>query len=107
MDDVIITGIAPTQVNGEWRFDEFNWTVVAPQDSTGHGLIGTVFGGANTDTANPAIPGNPGSCGYGVFDGVDDYISVADNDFLDFTDEVTITAWVFVNSLAAGDMTLV
>jgi hypothetical protein len=107
VDDVSITGIAPTQVNGEWRFDEFNWNVLVPQDSTGHGLVGTVLGGANTDTASPAIPGNPGSCGYGVFDGVDDYISVTDNDFLDFTDEVTITAWVFVNSLAGGNMTLV
>lgn len=62
----------------EWHFDEDEWTGTAGEviDSSGNGMHGTANGGATTASASPAISGDPGTCGYGVFDGVDDRVEV-------------------------------
>ena len=69
---------------GWWKLDE---TATPALDSSGSGFSGTWTG--NTYTVGKFS--NAAS-----FDGVDDYISVADNDALDVsaTDNFTISAWV-------------
>ncbi|MDA8621361.1 LamG domain-containing protein, partial [Psychrosphaera sp.] len=42
--------------------------------------------------------GSPGTCHYGVFDGVDDYIEVEDRDSLDNTSQITLSAWFKADS---------
>lgn len=62
----------------EWRMDEAVWngTTGEAADNTGNGNDGTSVNGASTTDVNPAIPGDPGTCGYGVFDGTDDFVDV-------------------------------
>ncbi|MDM3870888.1 LamG domain-containing protein [Porticoccus sp. W117] len=91
------------QPTHEWRFDEASWTSTAGvvDDNIGSNN-GTVLNdtGANSNTTlastaqvNPAIAtdasGN-GTCGYGVFDGSNDYIEVNNT----ITGDFTITAWI-------------
>lgn len=45
-------------------------------DSSGNGRNGTAGGGAQTAGANPAVPGNPGTCRYGTFNGTTSYVDV-------------------------------
>ena len=80
----------------EWRFDETLWAGVANEvkDNAANSLDGTSVNGATTDDSNPALSGATGTCGYGDFDGNNDYVEVADNNLLDLTTELTLTAWV-------------
>jgi MSHA biogenesis protein MshQ len=61
----------------EYRMDESAWNGTAGEvtDQTGN-LPGTALNGVTTDGVNPAVAGDPGTCRYGTFDGVDDYIQV-------------------------------
>jgi MSHA biogenesis protein MshQ len=61
-----------------YRMDEASWSGTANEveDSSGNGNHGTAVGGASTSGISPAIPGTTGTCRYGQFDGVDDYVSV-------------------------------
>lgn len=79
-----------------WRMDAAAWTGAANEvvDSSGNGLHGRAFNGANTAVLTPAIPGSPGTCRYGAFDGVNDYVETADNALLDVTDELTVMMWL-------------
>jgi MSHA biogenesis protein MshQ len=79
-----------------WSLNQLSWNGTAGEvlDLSGNGLHGTSSGGANTANVAPAIAGNPGSCQYGVFDGNDDFVQVADNALLDITDELTVMMWV-------------
>ncbi|MCW8196637.1 LamG domain-containing protein [Proteobacteria bacterium 005FR1] len=82
--------------DAEWRFDEFGWTGSAGEvlDSSPNGGNGTAYNGASTSSVLPAVGGSPGTCYYGEFDGVDDYVEVPSDAALDFTSGLTITAWV-------------
>ncbi len=77
---------------GAWLMDENSWGDVI--DYSGNGLDGTAFNGATTDDASPVISGTPGTCSYGVFDGVDDYVSIPHNSLLDGTTGLTYTIWI-------------
>lgn len=55
--------------------------------------------GLSTDNTLPALTGNIGTCGYGSFDGVNDYIEISDDPKLDFQTALTITAWINPHSL--------
>jgi MSHA biogenesis protein MshQ len=55
----------------------------------------------NTNGTNPAIAGNPGTCRYGQFDGVDDYVQLPSS-ISDLTGSFTITAWINAEGLNAG-----
>ncbi len=67
-----------------WKFTEGSGTIA--YDSVGDN-DGTLLGGAGY--------ASDGVCGYAVeLDGIDDYIEVPDDDSLDFTDEITIEAWI-------------
>lgn len=65
-------------LTANYMMDETAWNGSADevQDSSTGGLHGTAAGGATTAGTNPARPGSPGTCRYGVFDGNDDYIQV-------------------------------
>ncbi len=82
----------------EFRFDECAWSNAANQvinsiDSSTHG---TAINGANTSQNPPAaIAGDPGTCGYGVFDGNDDYVALPN--MANYNTSFTITAWINAN----------
>ncbi|MEM1175586.1 MAG: DUF6701 domain-containing protein [Pseudomonadota bacterium] len=100
VDDICLSG--NQQVS--YYFDEELWAGAADEvvDSGSGGLSGVAVGGVTTFQSSPAIPGNPGSCRYGDFDGVDDYIEVADDPALDFETAVTVGAWINPRSLPSG-----
>lgn len=77
-----------------WNFEESSWTGSANEvvDSTGNGYNGTANNGAVTDNVTPAIPGSPGTCRYGSFDGSNDYIGVSN--FPNQSGSFTIAAWI-------------
>jgi len=78
-----------------YRFDESAWNGTSGQviDASGNGRDGTAQGGADTTSADPAISGDPGTCGYGTFDGSNDYVSVSNlSDTLNGT--ATLAFWV-------------
>lgn len=79
------------------RMEEASWGDGATaSDSSGRGNDGTVEGDSATSIDSPAIPGSPGTCRYGSFNGVDQYITVDHDDSLEASnnDAVTVTAWV-------------
>ncbi len=63
-----------------YTMDEAAWngTTGEVKDSSGNNRHGTALAPNGPTTANtaPARPGNPGTCGYGVFDGSNDYVTV-------------------------------
>ncbi|MDT8383716.1 MAG: LamG-like jellyroll fold domain-containing protein [Gammaproteobacteria bacterium] len=78
-----------------WRMDEAAWSSAAGQveDQSGNGYHGTAVNGPATDTTTPALTGSPGTCGYGVFDGNNDYVALPAG-FPNLTGSFTITAWI-------------
>jgi len=76
-----------------WPMEEPLWdgTPNEVMDWRSNGHDGQAINGPTTTIANPAIAGDPGTCGYGVFDGNDDYIQLPG--FPDFTSDFTITGW--------------
>ena len=79
----------------EFRMDEPIWSGAAGEvlDSAGHGYDATAANGAVTSSAGPAIAGTPGTCGYGVFDGSNDYVAVPAI-FPNLATDFTLTAWI-------------
>ncbi len=104
IDDVCLTAATPTVLS--YWFEESQWTGAAGEvlEESGSGLDGTVFGGADTAQSSPAIAGNPGSCRYADFDGVDDYIEIADDPALDLPNELTVGVWVNARSIPSSDL---
>ena len=100
-DDVCLTGSAPIL----YSFEEGSWAGTAGEveEFNGSGFDGTANGGANVGTSASALTGNPGTCNYGVFDGVNDYIEIADNNVFDLTSELTVAAWINMRTLP-GDL---
>ena len=73
-----------------WHMDEQNWGSVL--DSSGNGIVGIAANGGDTADSSPVFSGSPGTCRYGEFDGLDDYLSfpAAPN----LTGSFTIAAWI-------------
>jgi hypothetical protein len=105
VDDVCLTTQSPLF----YSFEEVQWTGAPGEavEGSGSGLNGTVFGGASSAATAPAIAGNPGTCSYGSFDGVDDYIEIADAPELDMSAEVTVAAWINMRSMPSELHTVV
>jgi MSHA biogenesis protein MshQ len=93
-----------------WAFDEATWNGTANevQDSSGNGLhgrglpTGAPYGGPVTANALPPIAGTPGTCRYGVLDGVNDAVETADHALLDITDEMTVMMWLRPTAVPGG-----
>ncbi len=87
----------------EYRFEEASWNGTSGEviDESTNNLDGTAFNGANTANSNPAIAGDPGTCRYGVFDGVEDYVEVPAG-LQDLSGSFTITAWINAADLNSG-----
>jgi hypothetical protein len=90
----------------EWRMDEASWSGAAGEvlDSSSSGYDGTAAGyglgsAPTTSSIDPALAGEPGSCSYGEFDGVDDYVVSTNGDDIDELSAMTITAWIKATSL--------
>ena len=81
---------------GCWRFDEETGSTA--KDSSPYGNDGTIYGA----TRVRGIIGKALS-----FDGVDDYVEVPDSASLDITDEITIGAWVKINSMPPTATTVI
>lgn len=99
IDDICLT-MAPIL----FSFEEESWTGAGGEieDSGSSGLSGTAFGGATNDNSAPALATNPGTCRYGEFDGVNDYIEVPDNPALDLSSALTVAAWINMQTLPVG-----
>ena len=69
MDDVCIAPYTPPGAFAYYMMDESAWNGTAGEvrDSSGNNRNGTAVGSATTNNVSPAIPGNPGTCGYGEF----------------------------------------
>jgi MSHA biogenesis protein MshQ len=91
---------------GWYSLDEDAYTGQAGevQNSGSAGLSGTAFNGADTTAGHPAITGTIGTCRYGHFDGVDDYLEITDNNSLDLANSLAVGAWVRFDTLSAGDI---
>lgn len=78
----------------QWNMDEPVWDGTADEvvDSSGNAYHGTATNGSVTASASPAITGSPGTCGYGTFDGNNDYVALPS--FPNLTGNFTITAWI-------------
>ncbi len=96
---------------GEWRMEEASWNGTADEvvDSSGNDLHGTAESNATTSDTTPdsAIAGSPGTCRYGEFDGADDVVEVADDSSLDFTSNLSMTAWVYPESSGGAGLGII
>ena len=76
LSDAIIVGIQNLIAASLWHLDESSWDGTTDEviDSTGNNN-GTTINGTTPNSTSPAIVGDVGTCGYGNFDGSNDYIS--------------------------------
>ena len=86
----------------EYHFDEQIWSGNAGEvvDEIGN-FSAQAINGALTASVTAAITGDPGTCRYGSFDGVDDYVVLPDS-FENLTDSFTVTAWINPSNVNAG-----
>lgn len=77
---------------GYWPMDESSWNGTASEvkDYSGKGYNGTSYSGANTFLGKFANAG--------LFDGTNDYVSIADNTDLDSGAQLSISAWIYPRS---------
>lgn len=84
-----------------YAMEEASWSGNAGEvkDSSGAGYNGTAYNGAQTADVTPALPGSPGTCRYGTFNGkggnAGSYIAIPG--FPDLTTDFTITGWINTN----------
>jgi MSHA biogenesis protein MshQ len=108
-DDACLSGSSTPPTIVSYSFEEDSWTGATGEivDGEGSGADGMAVGGVTNAGASPAIATDPGTCRYGDFDGVDDYIEIADHAALDLPDTLTAAAWINMRSLPAGLHTIV
>ena len=82
----------------EWNMEE-QWTGQANEVVNNAGVIhnGQAIGGANTTDINSAIPGDPGTCSYGQFNGFNQQVTVPYNETLNLNGDFTISLWARVD----------
>ena len=93
----------------DWHFDEPSWDGTTGEviDSSSNGFNGTTFNGTQTGSTTPALAGDPGTCGYGVFDGANDFIEIPHDDILNGTTELTYTAWINPDTWGGGNRQII
>lgn len=80
--------LAADELVGEWKFEEGSGNTVS--DTSGNGNTGTVHGA----TWTTGISGNGLT-----FDGIDDYVEIPHNPTLKNFNQLTLEAWVNINSV--------
>lgn len=96
-------------VIAHYRMDEASWSGVAGGvlDSSGRSHHATALNGAASGGATPAIPGSPGTCNHGIFDGSNDYVALPSS-FPNLVTDFTITAWIrTTNNAKSGQRILI
>jgi MSHA biogenesis protein MshQ len=90
----------------QYRLDEVSWDSSTNDvvDSSLNSLDGRSFLGANTSSLLPAVGSNIGTCNYGSFDGVDDYVEIPDSDLLDFDNNFSVGVWVKIDEIPASGL---
>ncbi|MCR8916422.1 LamG domain-containing protein [Marinobacter panjinensis] len=89
-----------------YRMEQLDWSGNPGEvlDASGNGRNATALNGATTGQAGSAIPGNPGTCRYGDFDGANDQLRDTDaGDYLNGLGAVTVMAWVYNGAQLAGN----
>lgn len=101
----------PPLALAEYRMDEASWSGVAGQvtDSSANANNAQSFNSASTASTTPAIAGNPGTCGYGVFDNggtiTQGYVQTP---LPNLTSDFTVTAWIrTTNNTIVGQRILI
>jgi MSHA biogenesis protein MshQ len=89
-------GGGPGGVVFSYFMEEAQWTGSPGEvaDSSGNGLDATSVGGATTDDATPAIPGDPGTCGYGDFRGNARRVTAPASALVNDADSFSVAGWV-------------
>ncbi len=104
--------IVPVAI-ADYRLDEASWSGAANEvlDSSGNGLNGQAINLDDlptTDDSNRAIAGDPGTCGYGEFDGgADGYVEIADpgtGSILDLTSNFSVAVWIYPTAFPGSDL---
>ncbi|MEZ5596361.1 MAG: LamG domain-containing protein [Pseudomonadales bacterium] len=91
-----------------WHFDEAQWSNAA-DDVLGVGndiVNGRASGGSTTVQGAAALTGEPGTCSYGHFDGVDDVVELGPIASLDLdypAANLTLAAWVRPERIDASE----
>lgn len=99
-----ICQVTPPAAVLEYRMEELNWPADGTLDSSGNNLHASVSGNPETSIFDSAIPGDPGTCRYGDFDGAGDILRTPDNALLDLTTQGAITAWIYPRSAGSSDL---
>ncbi|MGK0442417.1 MAG: hypothetical protein ACJA0N_002228, partial [Pseudohongiellaceae bacterium] len=112
--DAIITdqiGIGNIYVSpdAQYSFEEASWSGVIGEvkDVGGNGIDGQSVNGANTSNASPpgaAITGDPGTCSFGDFDGINDYVFIPDNSNLSIAAELTVAVWIYPRAFPSSGL---
>lgn len=103
IDDVCLGEPASDSLVAYYAQDESAWDGTSGEvtDNSGNGHDATAINGTDTDNTDPAMPGSPGTCRYGLFDGDDDYIELPAS-FPNLQDSFTISGWIRADNLG-GD----
>ena len=90
----------------QYRLDELAWDGSFNEvvDSGISNLHGRSFLGADTSSADPAVGTNIGTCNYGVFDGVNDFVAVPDDNLLDFDNDFSVGVWIKIDSIPTSGL---
>ena len=96
------TSVQCAQLIAQFSMDELSWEGMSGVviDELGSYNANAINGPVTSDV-NRAISDNPGTCGYGVFDGVNDYVELPSS-FENLQDSFTITAWINPSNLDSG-----
>ncbi len=95
----------------DYRLDESTWAGSPNEvlDNSGNGLHGRAINLGDlptSDDSNPAIAGNPGTCGYGEFDGTSDgYLQIDDpgsGSIFDLDANFSVAVWIYPTALPSG-----
>ncbi len=97
IDNVQIDACTPSggPASAWFQFDESQWTGSSGEviDSNSNSFHATATNGPTTAALTPAVAGDPGTCSYGTFDGVDDYVALPSG-YPNLSTDYTITAWI-------------
>ncbi len=86
------------QLEALWRSDEPEWdgTSAEVADGSGNGHAGTSVNGATTSSVSSARLGDPGTCGYGAYDGSNDYVVIPHSNLIN-PDSFSVSLWARVD----------